>query len=118
MKDKETKYLIEDQAKQIYKKVESGSVINIDTIKQEREQDLDRMDDASREINPYCDIKVNKAERDNTILLQMEKWSILSNLVNYIQYVRHPKNFYNLDIKAVDQRCHKKGIIKKRKDKC
>ena len=34
-KDKETKYLTEDQAKHIYKKVESGSVINIDTIKQE-----------------------------------------------------------------------------------
>ena len=34
-------------------KVESGNVINIDTIKQEMEQDLDRLDDTSRDINPY-----------------------------------------------------------------
>ena len=30
-------------------------------------------------------------------------------MVNYIQYDRHPKNFYNLNIKAVEQRCHKKS---------
>ena len=44
----------------------------IDTIKQEKDQDLDRLDDTSGDINPYCEIIVNKAERDNTILSQME----------------------------------------------
>ena len=34
----------------------------------------------------------------------MEQWSILSNVVNYMQYDRHPKNFYNLDIKAIYQK--------------
>ena len=39
---------------------------------------------------------------------------ILSNVVNYIQYNRHPKDYYDLDIKAVDSRshkeiCHKEG---------
>ena len=29
-------------------------------------------------------------------------------MANYIQYDRHPKNFYNLDIKAVNQRGYKK----------
>ena len=29
-------------------------------------------------------------------------------MVNYIQCERHPMNFYNIDIKAVDQRSHKK----------
>ena len=38
----------------------------------------------------------------------MEQWSILSNLVNDIQYNRHPKNFHNLDIKAVNQKYHKR----------
>ena len=38
----------------------------------------------------------------------MEQWSILGNVVNYIQYNRHPKDFYNLDIKTVNQRSHKK----------
>ena len=29
-------------------------------------------------------------------------------MVHYLQHERHPKNYYNLDIKAVDQRSHKK----------
>ena len=97
-----------NQVKHIYKKVESGSTINIDTIKQAMDQDLDRLDDTSGEINPYYVLIVNKAERDNPILSQMEQWSILSNVVNYIQYNRHAKNFYNLDIKAIDQKNHRK----------
>ena len=49
IKDKETKYLTKDKAKHIYKKVESGNVINISTIKQETDQDqeLNRLDDTS-----------------------------------------------------------------------
>ena len=38
----------------------------------------------------------------------MEQWSILSNIVNYVQYDRNPKNFYGLDIKAIDQKNHRK----------
>ena len=34
----------------------------------------------------------------------MEQWSILSNVVNYVQYDRHPKKFYNLNIKGIDQK--------------
>ena len=41
------------------------------------------------------------------ILSQMEQWSILSNIINYIQYDRHTKNFYNLSIKAVNKINHK-----------
>ena len=33
-------------------------------------------------------------------------------MVNYTQYDRHPKNFYNLDIKAVNQRKYKKRHYK------
>ena len=77
MKDKETKYLIEDQAKHIHKKVELGSIISIDTIKQRMEPDLDRLDDTTGDINQYYEIIVNEAKRDKTILSQMEQWSIL-----------------------------------------
>ena len=56
------------------------------------DQDVEKMDDTNGEINPYHETIVNKAERDNTILSQMEQWSIMSNEVNYIQYNRHPKN--------------------------
>ena len=38
----------------------------------------------------------------------MEQWSILSNVVNYIQYDRYPKNFYNLNIKAVNKEKYKR----------
>ena len=40
----------------------------------------------------------------------MEQWSILSNVVNYIQYDRHPKNFYNLNIRAVNKEKHKRKL--------
>ena len=112
IKDKQNEYLKEDQAKYIYKKVEFGSIINVDTIKQEMEQDLDRLNDTSCDINPYHDIIVNNAERQDTILSQMEQWSILSNIVNSIQYDRYPKNFHNLDIKAVDWTSYKKRYNK------
>ena len=38
----------------------------------------------------------------------MEQWLILSNVVNYVQYDRNPKDFYNLDIKAINQKNHRK----------
>ena len=33
---------------------------------------------------------------------QMEQWSILSNVVNYVQYDRNPGDFYNFDSKVID----------------
>ena len=108
IRDKKVKCLTDGQSRHIYKKVEMESVINIDAIKQEIDQDLDKIDDTNSEINSYCDIIENKAERDNTIISQMEQWSILSNIFNYVQYNRHPKNFHNLDIKAINQKRHKK----------
>ena len=54
-KYRENKYLTEDQARHIYKKVESRDIINISTIKQEIDQDweLNRLDDTNGDINPY-----------------------------------------------------------------
>ena len=48
------------------------------------------MDDTSGEINPYKELIVNNAEKIEPILTQMEQWSTLSNILNYIQYDRHP----------------------------
>ena len=48
-----------DQAKYVYKKEESGSVINLDTIKQEMDQDIDKID-ANGKINQYHEIIINK----------------------------------------------------------
>ena len=38
----------------------------------------------------------------------MEQWSILSNVVNYTQYDRHPKNFHNLNIRDVSEEKYKR----------
>ena len=38
----------------------------------------------------------------------MEQWTIFSNVVNYVQYDRNPREFYNLDVKAIDQKNHQK----------
>ena len=32
----------------------------------------------------------------------MEQWLIHINVVNCVQYDRNPKNFYDLNIKAID----------------
>ena len=39
----------------------------------------------------------------------MERWSILSNVVNYIQYDIHPKNFHHLNISAVNKEKYKRN---------
>ena len=32
----------------------------------------------------------------------MEQWSILTNIVNNVQYDRYPRNVYDLDIIPID----------------
>ena len=38
----------------------------------------------------------------------MEQWSILSNVDNYVKYYRNPRDFYNSEVKAIDQKYHRK----------
>ena len=45
------------------------------------------MDDSNGKINPYYEIITNKVEKDDAIISQMKQWSILSNKVNYVQYM-------------------------------
>ena len=94
-KHKDGEYLMEEQARHIYKKVESGDIINTSTLRQEIKQDweLSRLDNTSGDINPYGELMVNNTEKIDTILLQMEQWSILGNVVKYIQYDKHPRIF-------------------------
>ena len=77
-------------------------------IKQEADKDKIEGNLDKEKINPYYEIIMNKVEKENIIASQMEQWSIHSNVVNYIQYSRHPKEYYDLDIKAIDQRSHRK----------
>ena len=58
-------YLTRDQARYIYKKVETGGTINTYMVQQEIEQDkqLSRMNDDSGEVNPYRELVVDNAEK-------------------------------------------------------
>ena len=79
------------QADYIYKKVELQSLINKNTRKEEIDPDveLDRMDDNSGDENPYRELIVNNAGKIESMLSQMEQWSILSNVINYMQYSKN-----------------------------
>ena len=38
----------------------------------------------------------------------MEQRSILSYIVNYVQYDRNPRDLYNLEVKVTEQKNHRK----------
>ena len=69
----------------------------------EQERQLDKMDDTSREINPYKELIVNNTEKIEPLMMQMEQWSILSNILNYVWHSRLNSVNCTLDIKAVDK---------------
>ena len=48
-------------------------------------------------MNPYHNIIINNIDRENVITSQMEQWSKLSYVDNYVEYDKDPKNFYDLD---------------------
>ena len=87
-------YLMVKQAYYIYRKVESGNLIDKSMMMQEIDQDmgLDKIEDTNGNENPYRELIVNNAGKIETTFSQMEQWSILSNVINYVQYDKHPQN--------------------------
>ena len=79
-------FLTREQTRYIYRKVETGEIINTDMIEQEIEQEkqLNKIDDTSEETNPYQELIINNAEKIEPLMTQMEQWSILSNVLNYV----------------------------------
>ena len=67
---------------------------------------MDRIDDTSKETNPYCKLIVDNAEKMEPMMTQMEQWSILSNILNYIQHGRFHTMKQMLDVKAVNKHKH------------
>ena len=74
-------------------------------IKQERDQErqLNKIDDTNGEINPYQELIVNNAEKIEPLVTQMEQWSILNDVLNYLQHSRFHSMNHTLDIKAVNK---------------
>ena len=52
--------------------------------------------------------KKKKPYQINIIISQMEQWPTLRNIVNYLKYDRNLRDFYNFDIKALEQKMSRK----------
>ena len=94
-------FLTREQTRYIYRKVETGQIINTETM--EQEEQLSKIDDTTGETNPYQELVVNNAEKIEPLMTQMEQWSILSNILNYIQHSKFHSMRHTLDIKTVNK---------------
>ena len=57
------------------KKVELECVVNVDTIKQEKEEDkLSKNNVDEDKINPYCNIIINNIDKESLIDHKWNKW--------------------------------------------
>ena len=103
--------LTSKQTEYIYKKVELCSLINKDTIKEEIDFDieLDKMDEYNGDKNLYRELIVKNASKIESTLSPMEQWSILSNVINYVQYSKNVKNFHGMKIKPINNNKISKG---------
>ena len=99
-------------------KVETAEMINTDTTQQEIEQErqLNRIDDRNGEINLCRELIVNNTEKTEPLMTQMEQWSILSNVLNYIQHSRFNSMNCTLNVKAVNRYRVKLGMEREFKE--
>ena len=69
----------------------------------DQEKQLSKLDDDNGEENPYRELIINNAERIEMQKTQMEQWSIVSNLLNYVQHSRFNSMNHSLDVKPVNK---------------
>ena len=61
------------------------------------------MDDRNGKINPYREHIVNNAEKTEPPMTQMVQWSILSNILNYVQHSKFNSMNHTLNIRPVNR---------------
>ena len=61
------------------------------------------MDDRNEEINPYRQLIVNNAEKTEPPMAQLEQWSILSNVLNYVQHSKFNSLNHSLSVRPVNR---------------
>ena len=64
----------------------------------------------------HKELIVNNAEKIEPLMTQMEQWSILSNVLNYVQHSRFNSMNYTLDIKAMNRYKSKPDVIREFKE--
>ena len=117
--DKERECLAEDQARHVYKMVETEKIINIETMKQDIEDDKmirNRLkEEDNTEANPYQMAILNKVSKDEIKTEQIIHWSILSDLIKYIDGSSNMAP--SLHVKPLDYRQHKRMYYSLKTDK-
>ena len=83
--------LTQQQANHVYKKVEEGEIINVNTLWKELKQEMDKEDD-----NPYERVVLNKGYREETKSPQIEDWSIFTDQIKYIQHDERTRHRFDL----------------------
>ena len=61
------------------------------------------MDNNSGDENPYREIIINNAGKIESMLSKMEQWSILSNVINCMQYSKNPRHFHAMSIRPTNK---------------
>ena len=61
------------------------------------------MGDRNGEINPYMELTVNNTEKTEPPMMQMEQWSILSNVLNYVQHSKFNSMNHTLNVRPVNR---------------
>ena len=108
------KCLTADQARHIYKKVETDKIINIETMKQEIGDDrmtrnrFKEEEEDEIESNPYQMVILNETSRDDTKIEQMIDWSILSDLIKYVDGNSCSDILPSLTVRPLDYRIQKR----------
>ena len=69
----------------------------------EQEKQLNRMDGRNAEIDPYRELIVNDAEKTEPPMMQMERWSTLSNVLNYVQHSKFNSMNHTLNVRPVNR---------------
>ena len=107
------KCLTEDQARYVYKTVETDKQINIEAMKQEIEDDKvtrNRLkeEEEDAKLNPYQMAILNKTFRDDIKTEQMINWSILSDFIKYIDGSSCSYMIPRLTVKPLDYKQQKR----------
>ena len=91
IKNREASCLTKNQANHVYKKVEEGKIVTMNTLPQEVDQGIDR-----EYNNPYKRVILNKVYKQNNQNPQAEDWSIFTDQIKYIQHDERSKYRFNL----------------------
>ena len=105
--------MTQDQGRHIYKKVEMDKIINIETMNQEIEDDKvtrNRLkeEEDDTESNPYQMAILNNTFKNDNKTVQMINWSILSDLIKYIDVSSCSDMIPSLTVKPLDYKQHKR----------